>query len=59
MTPSPPPKKKPSCDDPQKMSTISSYPKKYSFLKTPKNTEIQMSEPQNSPSLSLHENIKV
>ena len=46
MTPSPPPKKKPSCDDPPKMSTISSYPKKYSFLKTPKNTEIQMSEPQ-------------
>ena len=46
MTPSPPQKKNPSCDDPKKMSTISSYPQKYSFLKTPKNTEIQMSEPQ-------------
>ena len=48
MTPSPP-KKKSRCDDPKKMSTISSYPKKYSFLKTPQNTEIQMSEPKKWP----------
>ena len=35
------------CDDPQKISTKSSYPKKiFIFLKTPKNIEIQNFEPQ-------------
>ena len=34
------------CDDPQKISTKSSYPKKiFIFLKTPKNIEIQNFEP--------------
>ena len=51
MTPSrpPPPQKKSPVVMTQKMSTISSYPKKYSFLKTPQNTETQMSEPQKWP----------
>ena len=35
------------CDDPKKISTKSSYPKKiFIFLKTPKNIEIQNFEPQ-------------
>ena len=35
------------CDDPQKISTKSSYPQKiFIFLKTPKNIEIQNFEPQ-------------
>ena len=35
------------CDDPQKISTKSSYPPKiFIFLKTPKNIEIQNFEPQ-------------
>ena len=35
------------CDDPQKISTKSSYPQKILiFLKTPKNIEIQNFEPQ-------------
>ena len=35
------------CDDPQKISTKSSYPKKiFIFLKTQKNIEIQNFEPQ-------------
>ena len=35
------------CDDPNKISTKSSYPKKiFIFLKTPKNIEIQNFEPQ-------------
>ena len=34
------------CDDPKKISTKSSYPKKiFIFLKTPKNIEIQNFEP--------------
>ena len=33
------------CDDPQKISTKSSYPKNIFFLKTPKNIEIQNFEP--------------
>ena len=34
------------CDDPQNISTKSSYPKKiFIFLKTPKNIEIQNFEP--------------
>ena len=35
------------CDDPKKISTKSSYPKKiFIFLKTPQNIEIQNFEPQ-------------
>ena len=49
------------CDDPQKISTKSSYPQKiFIFLKTPKNIEIQNFEPQkNRPSLRMCENIRV
>ena len=42
------------------MSTKSSNPKKYSFLKTLKNIEIQNLEPQKiDPSLRMYENIRV
>ena len=49
------------CDDPKKISTKSSYPKKiFIFLKTQKNIEIQNFEPQkNGPSLRICENIRV
>ena len=49
------------CDDPQKISTKSSYPQKILiFLKTPKNIEIQNFEPKkNAPSLRMCENIRV
>ena len=49
------------CDDPKKISTKSSYPKKiFIFLKTPKNIEIQNFEPKkNGPSLRICENIRV
>ena len=40
------PQTSPFCDDPKKISTKSSYPKKiFIFLKTPKNIEIQNFEP--------------
>ena len=45
MTPSPP-KKSPVVMTPKKCPQFHHTPKKYSFLKTPQNTEIQMSEPQ-------------
>ena len=45
------------CDDPPKKSTKSSYPqKKFIFLKTPKNIEIQNLNQKNSPSLRMCEN---
>ena len=46
------------CDDPPKISTKSSYPKKISiFLKTQKNIEIQNFEPKkNGPCLRMCEN---
>ena len=49
------------CDDPQKISTKSSYPQKILiFLKNPKNIEIHSFEPQkNSPSVRMCENIRV
>ena len=49
------------CDDPQKISTKSSYPQKiFIFLKPPKNIEIQKIEPpKNGPSLRMCENIRV
>ena len=46
MTPPPKKKEKRSCDDQKKNVHNFIIPKKYSFLKTPQNTEIQMSEPQ-------------
>ena len=50
-----------SCDDPKKISEKSSYPqKKFIFLKTQKNIEIQNFKPQkNGPSLRMWENIRV
>ena len=49
------------CDDPQKISTKSSYAQKiFIFLKTQKNIEIQNFEPKkNGPSLRMCENIRV
>ena len=49
------------CDEPQKISTKSSYHQKiFIFLKTPKNIEIQNLEPpKNGPSLRMCENIIV
>ena len=48
-------------DDPRKISTKSSYPKKiFIFLKTPKNIEIRNFEPKkNGPSLRMHGNLRV
>ena len=48
------------CDDPQKISTKSSYPQKiFIFLKTPKNIEIQNFDPKKCLSLRMCENIRV
>ena len=55
------------CDDPQKISTYcpQKYPqtlhtqKKFIFLKTPKNIEIQNFDPKNGPSLRMCESIRV
>ena len=48
------------CDDPNKIPTKSSYPQKiFIFLKTPKNIEFRISNPENWPSLRMCENIRV
>ena len=49
------------CDDPPKIPTKSSYPKKiFIFLKTQKNIEIQnFGPPKNGPCLRMCENIRV
>ena len=48
------------CDDPQKISTKSSYPQKYLFFLKPKKIlKFKILNPQNYPSLRMYKNIRI